>query len=379
MKIAIDISQVVYEGTGVASYTDQLVTHLLKVDTENEYLLFGIAFRKYKILADYLEKARHLNKKVSGKFLFLPQKFGNVVWNKLHLINLDLLLGQVDVFHSSDWMQPPINCKRVTTIHDLIVYKYQETSHPEIVETQKKRLYWVKKECDLVVCDSFATREDLERFLHFDSQKLEVVYPGIEEIYKPQNEEEILRIKQKYALFDNYILFVGTQEPRKNLQKVISAFNRFVKHPLILARKKPFELVLVGKWGWGEKLEMNRFIHKLGFVEKSDLPSLYSGASLFLYPSLYEGFGLPVVEAMSCGCPVVTSARGSLKEIAKDSALLVDPDDEEDLLIKMTQGIIDNKLREELIKNGKINSKRFNWGQTALQIKALYEQLMKPI
>lgn len=379
MKIAIDVSQIIYEGTGVASYTNQLVTHLLKVDTENEYLLFGIALRKYKILTDYLEKARQLNKKVSGKLLCFPQKLGSMIWNKLHLLNLDLLLGSVDIFHSSDWIQPPINAKKVTTIHDLIVYKYSETSHPEIVETQKKRLFWVKKECDLIICDSLATKEDLERILHFDRQKMAVVYPGIEEIYKPQNEEEILRVKQKYALFDDYILFVGTQEPRKNLQKVISAFNRFVRHPLISARKKPIELVLVGKYGWGEKLEVTRFIRKLGFVEKSDLPSLYTGASLFLYPSIYEGFGLPVVEAMSCGCPVITTGQGSLKEIAKDAALLVDPYDEEDLLIKMTQAVVDNKLREELIKNGKINSSRFNWEKTALQIKSLYEQLAKPI
>lgn len=379
MKIAIDISQIIYEGTGVASYTEQLVDHLLKSDEENEYLLFGITLRKYDKLAQYLARAQKLNNKVSGKFFHLPQKIGNIIWNKLHFLNLDLLLGPVDIFHSSDWIQPPINAKKVTTIHDLIIYKYPETSHTEIVETQKRRLYWVKKECDFVICDSVATKDDLEKILHFDREKAVVVYPGIEGIYQPQSEEEILRVKQKYELFDDYILFVGTKEPRKNLQKVISAFNRFVKHPLILARKKPFELVLVGKYGWGERPEAGRFIRNLGFVEKKDLPSLYSGAQLFLYPSFYEGFGLPVLEAMSCGCPVITTNRGSLREVAGNAALLVDPDDEEDILIKMTQGIVDNKLREELVKNGKINSKRFNWEKTALQLIALYKQLIKSI
>ncbi|MBI4990706.1 glycosyltransferase family 4 protein [Candidatus Gottesmanbacteria bacterium] len=379
MKIAIDISQIIYEGSGVASYTDQLVRSLLKSDEENEYLLFGLTLRKHKVLTDFFEQVKVLNKKVSGKFFYLPQKLGNIIWNKLHLLNLDLLLGQVDVFHSSDWIQPPINAKKVTTVHDLIVYKYPETSHPEIVATQKKRLFWVKRECDLVVCDSYATKGDVERILHFDSRKIEVIYPGIEEIYKPQSREEMLRVKQKYNLFDEYLLFVGTWEPRKNLSKITVAFNKFLQHPLIAARKKPIELVLIGKKGWGEKLEFGRFVHQLGFVDKKDLPAIYSGASLFIYPSFYEGFGLPVLEAMSCGCPVITSDRGSLKEIAKDAALLVDPDEEEDLLIKMTQIFIDNKLREELIKKGLTNSARFNWAETAGQILEIYGKVGRHI
>ncbi len=377
MKIAIDISQLVYEGTGVANYTNQLVRNIVAQDHDNEYLLFGMSLRKNKYLLDYFKSIESVNTNVVCKFISLPQSVGNFLWNKLHIFNLDSIIGKVDIFYSSDWIQPPINAKKITTVHDLVIYKYPETSHPDIVNTQKRRLYWVKKECDLVISDSEASKKDMVDILRFDPNKVEVIYPGIDKIFIPSNNDDITRVKQKYGLFDEYILFVGTMEPRKNLQKTIQAFEKLLNNPLISSRKKPLQMVITGNTGWGDMPKMSRFIHNLGLIPRNDLPAIYSGASMFVYPSLYEGFGLPVVEAMSCGCPVITSDRGSLKEITSDSAIFVDPQDEDDIAIKMTKIIIDNNLRQSLIKKGLLNAARFNWQDTVKKIIAQFDKLQK--
>lgn len=375
MRIAIDISQIVYEGTGVAGYTSNLIRNLLLIDRENEYLLFGISLRKRHLLEKYFADVKHLNSRISCKFLSLPQTVGNLLWNRFHFIALETFVGQIDLFHSSDWIQPPTRAKKITTVHDLVVFKYPQTSHPYIVETQKRRLYWVKKECDKILADSFATKNDLAKILHLDPTKIEVVYPGVAAEYRPIDEEEKIRVRQKYGLGDSYILAVGTMEPRKNLNRVMTTFERFLQHSLIGVREKPIELVVVGKFGWGDRPKKGKYVRFLGFIEKKDLQALYASAALFFYPSLYEGFGLPVLEAMACGTPVVTSDRGSLKEIVGDSALLVDPEIEEDMAVQMTKVFVDSNLRLELIKRGKENAARFNWETTARQVKEIYEKV----
>lgn len=376
MKIAIDISQIVYEGTGVANYTKELVSHLLILDKENEYILFGVSFGRLPVLEQYFRTVADLNYRVSTKFLPVPERLVNTIWNKLHLINIESIIGKIDIFHSSDWLQPPTAAKKVTTVHDLIIYKFPEVSHPYIVETQTKRMFWVKRECDKILADSLATKNDLINVLHFAEGKIDVVYPGIDEIFKPVSSEEKKRIKQRYDLFDDYILTVGTVEPRKNLATVLQAFERFLRHPLISTKKILPQLVIVGKSGWGEKIKDTKYIKSLGFVKKEDLPGLYSAATFFVYPSIYEGFGLPVLEAMACSTPVIVSDRGSLKEVAADSALFVDYQSAEDIGIKMTQLYIDDNLRLNYTEKGKKNTARFNWIKTAKEVKAVYEKII---
>ncbi|MBI3379903.1 glycosyltransferase family 4 protein [Candidatus Gottesmanbacteria bacterium] len=377
MKIAIDISQLVYKGTGVATYTDQLVRNLLKSDTKNEYILFGISLRKFNFFKDYIDQLKASYQNVEGRFFHIPPRIGEFIWNKLHLINIETFIDDIDIFYSSDWIQPPTKAKKITTVHDLLVYKYPDVSHPYIVQVQKRRLELVKKECDMVVADSNSTKRELIDILHFNKDKIEVIYPGISEKFIPEPSDKIQKIRQKYGLYDDYILSVGTIEPRKNLKGIISAFELFLKHSLIASRKNPVELVLVGKFGWGEKWKPRNKIKSLGYVSKDDLPSLYTGASMFLYPSFYEGFGFPVLEAMACGCPVITSNQGSLSEVVADAALIVDPQIIEDISSKMIQLFVDNSLRKEFITKGKENVYRFNWDKTAKSFLNIYKNLYK--
>lgn len=176
MRVGIDISQIVYQGTGVASYTKNLVENLLKIDQENEYVLFFSSLRKSLTQISDLKSPNHNFKLKTFK---LPPRLLDLLWNRLHIMPIEWFIGPVDVFFSSDWTQPPtLKAKKVTTIHDLSIFKFPKEHHPRIVATQKRRLRWVKKESDLVMCDSEATKEDVIKILGIKEERLRVVYPG---------------------------------------------------------------------------------------------------------------------------------------------------------------------------------------------------------
>lgn len=380
MRIAIDISQIVYEGTGVATYTRNLVESLLRLDKKNEYILFGVAFRHLDILENFFSKAQEIRPNVLKKFIFIPPTLANIIWNSWHILPVELLVGPIDIFHSSDWTAPPTNAKKVTTIHDLVVFTFPQTSDSHIISTQKRRLQWVKREIDCIISDSYATRDDVVRILKIPKEKIQVLHPGISKEFTPQPKSEIERVKRKYALFDDYLLNVGTMEPRKNLPILFEAFAEFETHSLIRALRKPIELVITGKAGWGgEKLTSRKFIRFIGYVDQKDLPALYSGAREFIYPSLYEGFGIPVLESMACGCPVITSERGSLRELVNGHGLTIDPADSHDISQKMVQCMVDGELRYKLVKDAKTYIARFNWISYARKMIGIYGTIGKDV
>ena len=189
MKIGIDISQLAYPGTGVANYLKNLVEHLIASDKENEYVLFYSSMRKK--IEDSGFKIQESGPRINIKTFRLPPTMLDFLWNKLHIFSIENFIGNVDVFISSDWTQPPSRAKQMTVLYDLIVYKYPEETHnqwkfslknflvkPNIVASQKRRLKWVKKECDKILCISEATKKDAMQILGIPEEKLEVVYPG---------------------------------------------------------------------------------------------------------------------------------------------------------------------------------------------------------
>lgn len=179
MRIGIDVSQIVYPGTGVANYTRNLVKNLLRVDQKNQYVLFGSSLRKKGVLVDYLAGLLKEYPNVEGKIYPLPPTFWDWVWNRLHVFPVEWLVGKVDVFLSSDWTQPPtVRAKKVTTVHDLTPWRFPKEMHAKIVRTHQRRVSWVKKEVDLVMVDSQATKKDLVEILGFLREKIKVVYLG---------------------------------------------------------------------------------------------------------------------------------------------------------------------------------------------------------
>lgn len=180
MRIGIDISQIVYEGTGVGNYVREMVRALLTIDKKNEYILFGASLRKRDVFSKYFNNIYHLSRHVRLKVLPIPPTLLDILWNKLHIFPVEWFIGNVDVFWSSDWTQPPLkNARGITTIHDLSVLRFPESFvGTNIVDVQKRRLVWAKKECSHFFCDSEATKKDAIRLLGLENTKLYVVYPG---------------------------------------------------------------------------------------------------------------------------------------------------------------------------------------------------------
>ncbi len=377
MKIGIDISQIAFPGTGSAVYTENLVKNLLK-NKENEYVLFFSSLRQLP------------PKEFKSKNFKFPPLLLEQLWNRFHVLPIEKLIGKIDVFHTSDWLEPPAHCPKVTTIHDLIVYKYPERFQPrgghDIVANLKRKLNWVKKESALIISVSESTKQDIVDILKIPAKKIRVIHEAPGEIYnKQQTTKNIERVKKKYQIKGDYVLMVGTREPRKNLRRAIEAFklvnsDRWSvvrEKPLITSHQSPITnhespltLVVVGKFGWGEDLKTTK-ANLLGFVPDEDLPALYSGAGAFVYPSLYEGFGLPILEAMASGCPVVTSNVSSMPEVAGKAAVLVNPEKVEDIARGIEEAL---ESREELIKKGRARAQEFSWEKTALQTLKVYRE-----
>lgn len=179
MKIGIDISQIVHEGTGVGGYVINLVKALLTIDQWNEYVLFGSSLRKLSRFTAYFEEVRVLNPRVRLVTVPIPPTILEFLWNTLHIVPVEWLIGPVDIFWSSDWSQPPLRgTKGVTTVHDVSFLRYPETFAQTIIDVQKRRLAWVKQECQAILCDSEATKGDVVELVGIQKDKLQVVYPG---------------------------------------------------------------------------------------------------------------------------------------------------------------------------------------------------------
>lgn len=348
MKIAIDVSQIIYKGTGVSRYLNNLIQALLKYDDKNEYVFFFSSLR-----GKLDPKLRQAIKKRQLKEFLLPVSFLELIWNRWHVFPIDNLIGKVDIILTSDWIEPPSFTKKITIVHDLVFLKFPETLPSSIIDVQKRRFRWIKKESSLIIADSFNTKNDLIELFKIDEKKIEVVYPAVELL--TTNEEQ--NVVNKYGIAEKFILTVGKIEPRKNIERLINAF--------VKAEFNDVELIIVGEKGWGKlKAQSLKFktqnIRFLGFVPDEDLYALYKNALFFAYPSIYEGFGYPVVEAMKIGCPVATSNSSSLKEIGKDSCLLFNPFSEKEMVDSLTKMAINERLRKELAAKGKQKAKEFS-------------------
>lgn len=373
MRIGIDISQIVY-GTGVSTYTKKLVENLLKIDKKNEYILFGSSLRSKKKLAEFADSLKDF-KNCQVKVFSYPPTILEFLWNKLHILPIENLIGEVDIFHSSDWTQPRIkspNTKKVTTVHDMISFLFPSSVHPKIISSQKRRLKRVKEEVNLILADSETTKDDIVKFLQIQEDLIRVVYLAPSEEFKPQDEAKVKEVLEKYKIKKPFILSVATQEPRKNIQKLLDVFEK------IVAENPKFHLVLTGKYGWGPGFHSAENVTWTGYVPEEDLVSLYSGCRVFVYPSLYEGFGLPILEAMACGAPVVTSNNSSMAEIAKDAAILVDPrsDGQIKKAIEMVLGLnLENY--QKMVRASLDRARRYTWTKTARETLRAYAEVAK--
>jgi glycosyltransferase involved in cell wall biosynthesis len=296
------------------------------------------------------------------------------------LLPVGAILDHIDLFHGLDQSGIPFfskTRKSVVTIHDVIplVLPWAFPRRHRWVLTAA--LARVRRQVDVVIVPSAAAAEDVVRYLNIDRQRIAVIPMGCDARFKPgMNAARMVQLRRRYALPERYVLFVGTLEPRKNIGLLLQAFSRLLAE----RPQDDVHLVVAGGQGWGdggsaatmEAPDMRPRVIFTGFVEDDDLPDLYRGAQMFVYPSLYEGFGLPVVEAMACGTPVITSNCSSLPEVAGDAAVLIDPTRPDDLAAAMSALMSSGALHEELRWKGLARAKEFTWEAVARKTMEVY-------
>ena len=293
----------------------------------------------------------------------------------------------VDLYHSPYYLMPyRPGLPTVVTMYDLIPLLF-----PQYVSPPARLLFrWMTalalRTASHVIVISQATRRDLLTFYHLPTQKVTAIPLAADPAFHPQPPAEVERVRRQYALPENYLLYLGINKPHKNLAQLIDAFSRITFHVSRLTfHASRFTLIIAGAWDSRypeprqqvEALGLENVVRFLGPVPEADLPALYSGATLFVFPSLYEGFGLPVLEAMACGVPVICSNTSSLPEIAGQATIMVNPLDVEGLAAAMERVLGDQALQEEMIGKGMMQSGTFSWERTARETLQVYESVVR--
>lgn len=376
MVIGIDVSSVCYQ-TGVSNYTLNLVRHLLKIDPKNQYKLFFSSLRQ-PLPNEIKELTRQKN--VLIYHFRLPPTLLQILWNQLRILPIELFIGKCDIFHTSDWTQPPtFKAKTIATIHDLTPFLYPKWHHLKVIKAHKNKMKLASRKCAHFICVSQNTQKDLLKlFPTINPEKTSVVYEAAENKYGQflklspniQNKKKDI-IKKQYGL-ENFILAQGTREPRKNLERLIEAFIKFKnKYP-----KSSAELAISGKYGWGKDIiHPPSYVKILGFIPEKDMVALHASATCLAYVSLYEGFGLPLVKSLQVGTPIITSNISSMPEIVQKSAILVDPTSVDQIAKALEKILHSQKLRAQLSLEGINQSQQFSWTKTAIQTLKVYNSI----
>ncbi|MGI6380010.1 MAG: glycosyltransferase family 4 protein [Anaerolineae bacterium] len=372
MRIAIDYTAAVCQGAGIGRYTRQLTQALLALDPENRYVLLSAGGKRTE--PPWPPNVRRRTLPLSDHHLAM-------IWQRLRLpLFAECLTGAVDLFHSPDFVLPPLlKARSVVTIHDLSFMRLPQCSAPSLLEYLMRSVPRAARRADAILADSHSTREDVIELLDVAPERVHVIYAGVDERFAPQPAEAVREVTSRHGLRTPYLLAVGTLQPRKNYPILMQAFAALRKRASL-----PHTLAIVGGRGWLTeeidatiaRLGLEDQVQLLGFAPDADLPALYTGASLLAFPSLYEGFGLPALEAMACGTPVVGSTAPSLPEVCGDAALLVDPTDATGLADALERVLIDEELAHTLVSRGRRRAAQFRWEDAAANLLSVYRQVV---
>ncbi len=360
MKIGIDCRTITSQPTGIGHYTYYLVKNLLTLDKKNKYFLF---FNK-----DYPNAEEF--KKRNSEIIYLAKK-------KLPYVDSHLLVARAINKHKLDLCHFPANAmplahrgKSVVTVHDLAIYEHPEWFPEKQGFSTKVVVPKSLNKADEIIAVSKSTQKSIKKLFSLDSQ---VIYEGFDKD-KEVSEQTIKRIKNKFGIKDKFVFYVGTIEPRKNIARAIKAFDNL--------NPKGYQLVIAGGKGWNYedvfqaiKNSKSGRIKYLNYISHQEKIALLQSAQCFVFPSLWEGFGLPVLEAMSLGTPVITSNISALPEVVGEAALLVDPKKISSFEGALKKLINSDKLQAELSKKGKIQSKKFSWKKCAKETLKVYNKI----
>ena len=355
MRIAIDAQTTLGKKTGFGFYVKNLAENLKKIDKINKYFII-------------LPK--------SSRDLSTPKRF---YWDQIGF-PLAALKNKPDIIHQTCFSAPIMHgkAKVVLTCHDIIGVTYGADMSFFSRQYFGRWMPFCYKFANKIICNSEYTKNDLIKVLKINPKKLVVVYLAADPIFKPVNNQELIdKTKSKYQIKNKYLLYLGTLNPRKNIELLINVFAQIHKN------LPEYQLVIAGKKTWHYE-NLLRLAQSSGIADKTlftdyvsdeDSLHLYNGAELFLFPSLYEGFGFPPLEAMSCGKPVISSNATSLPEIVGEGGILIKPDDVKSWAAEISRLINNNNLRKELSTKALMQARKFSWKKCAVETKQVYEEI----
>ncbi len=380
MHIAIDYTSAVRQGAGIGRYTRSLIRALAGLDADNRYTLF--------VAGGWGEGDGHGswpgNFRVRG--VPLTDRILSILWQRLRApVPIQAITGRIDLFHSPDFVLPPTGrTPAVLTVHDLSFLRVPQHFVPGFRDYLEAAVPRAIRKAQHILADSESTRRDLVELLKVEPDKISVIYPGVEERFAPVSDADVLRsVADRYRLPGSFVLGLGTQQPRKNFEGLIKAFSSLISGDAGASEFADLHLVIGGGSGWMHedilhtvrRCGLEERVRLAGFVRDQDLPALYTLASVFAFPSWYEGFGLPVLEAQACGTPVVAANNSSLPEVVgDDGGVLVDAADTDELGRALSVVLTDAGRRASLISAGHKQSARFRWENAAQQLLAVYKR-----
>jgi glycosyltransferase involved in cell wall biosynthesis len=371
--IAIDYTPAYEQGAGIGRLVRELIASLADIDSETAYKLFVSGTSSSDLPAPPGSNFAWYPTRLSPQWLAR-------IWHRARMpLPVEFWMGQVDIFHATDFVLPPALpwTKTLLTVHDLSFVRVPDAASPRLYAYLSKVVPRSVRAADCVIADSEATRRDLLELYNLDTSKVEVLLSGIGDMYRPVVFD--VTIRKKYSVPNKpYLFSIGTIQPRKNYSRSIQTLAH------LRAKGYDIDFVIAGGRGWLEdemydtinRTGMSNHVHLIGFADDADLPALYSGAECTLFPSLYEGFGFPVLESMACGTPVVTSDVSSLPEVAGDAALLVDPLSVDAITHAVQRILDDSTLRQTLIERGFRQAKKFTWERSAHQLRQIYADVL---
>jgi glycosyltransferase involved in cell wall biosynthesis len=382
MKVILSIDPVRFPLTGIGRYTFELARHLKEI-AQIEQLRFFSGYRFANDLPEAVESTK--------PNVFSPGNLGRTILKNPLTVEMYRLIstpikryalsGYSDyVYHGPNFYLPSFDGPSVCTFHDLSMFTWAHCSPPERVKYMRKEIALTLKRADMLITDSEYTRQEVAAYFGWPLEKIRAVPLACSADFRPRTADELIPVLRKHGLnLQGYSLYVGTIEPRKNLDVLLDAYTL-----LPPSMRQQWPLVLIGYHGWrSEQLHARikvavseGWVRYLGFVDADELPLIYAGARVFVFPSLYEGFGLPVLEAMASGIPVVCSNASTLPEVAGDAAAMCEPQDVEALSNLITMGLEDEIWRGKAINKGLLQAAGFSWKRCAEETVAVYREVI---
>jgi len=364
VRIALDISSAARpDATGVAMYIRRMVDAFAKEGSAHQFTL--------------VTRGSRIKNLFHRPSLPTPNFSSKVMFEGIH----PFFGGEMDIFHGLDARLPGpwMKAQTVVTIHDVFSAVSSQFATDDFRAMKNKRYMELIERADRIVCVSECVKRDVISALKADPQKLRVVYEAGGEGFWPRSENDVAAVRQKYNLPAPYLLFVGSINKRKNIPAMVEAFAAAQSQ-----LKSDLHFAIAGRIGYGgeeiraqiEKSGCAKRVHILGYVPDADVPTLYSGAYALLFATLYEGFGIPAIEAFACGCPVIGSNVGSLPEIIGDAGLLVDPQSVDSIAHQIVQ-LSEPQVRRSLSEKGLLRAELFSWQKAATECLSIYQELLR--